>query len=149
MQMQCLSCTEFRLAVPCCSSMQPGRRDHGIDFPWGIFCMNAIGAASVLIAGFYALVVPCCPWPVTAVVSLLHAVGISLYGWLLRADVVDIHSRKRTQAPAEGTTPEFTGSNVARPAGEACRRGRMPVCSVSLCPSHPQASDGAGTVRAT
>jgi len=61
-----------------------------------------VAAASTLIIGFYVLIAPCVPWPLTLAVSLLHAVGIFLYSWLLRTDVVDVHSRKRTQAPGDG-----------------------------------------------
>ena len=95
-------CLEAKLALPCCSDLQPSRRDHGGDCPWGIYCLNAVTAASILILGFYALIAPCAPWPLTVVVSLLHAAGILLYTVLLRRDAVDEHSAKRTQAPGEG-----------------------------------------------
>ena len=63
------------------------RRDRGRDLPWGTFCLNAIGTASLLIAGAYALVTPCAPWVVTLVLSLFHAAGVGIYAWLLSVDV--------------------------------------------------------------
>ena len=95
---------QCRLAFPCCglNDLQPGRRDRGADFPWGIFCLNAVLAAGVLIAGYYALVAPCAPWPLTVAISLLHAAVIGLYGRLLRVDAVDHHSQKRTQEAGDG-----------------------------------------------
>ena len=84
LKLRCQSCL---LVMPCGSSEQPGRRDHGGDFPWGVFCLNAIGAASALVIGFYALIAPCAPWPVTLVISLLHVAGVSAYTLLLRFDV--------------------------------------------------------------
>ena len=97
---------QCRLAFPCCgfSDLQPGRRDRGIDFPWGMLCLNAVNVAIVLIAGYYALVAPCAPWPLTVAISLLHMVGITLYGRLLRVDAVDIHSKLRTQEPGDVST---------------------------------------------
>ena len=95
---------QCRLAFPCCgfNDLQPGRRDRGLDFPWGIFCLNAAMAAGVLVAGYYALVAPCTPWPLTVAISLLHAALIGLYGRLLRIDAVDHHSQQRTQEPGDG-----------------------------------------------
>jgi hypothetical protein len=95
---------QLRLAFPCCgfNDLQPGRRDRGLDFPWGIFCLNAAMVAGVLIAGYYALVAPCTPWPLTVAISLFHAAVIGLYGRLLRVDAVDHHSQQRTQAPGDG-----------------------------------------------
>ena len=95
---------QCRLAFPCCglNDLQPGRRDRGADFPWGIFCLNAVLAAGVLIAGYYALVAPCATWPLTVAISLLHAAVIGLYGRLLRVDAVDHHSQKRTQEAGDG-----------------------------------------------
>ena len=95
---------QCQLAFSCCgfNDLQPGRRDRGIDVPWGMLCLNAVLAASVLIAGFYALVAPCAPWPLTVAISLLHVVGVGLYGQLLRVDAVDHHSQQRTQEPGDG-----------------------------------------------
>ena len=101
-----LRCQSCMLVMPCGSSLQPGRRDHGGDFPWGVFCLNAVGAATALMVGFYALVAPCTPWPVTLVISLLHVAGVGAYTALLRVDVRSLPRRTRlSDSRAAETAP--------------------------------------------
>ena len=134
LKLRCQSCL---LVMPCGSSEQPGRRDHGGDFPWGVFCLNAIGAASALVIGFYALIAPCAPWPVTLVISLLHVAGVSAYTLLLRFDV---RSRPQTHSFSQILHHTYATPCPGRSWTSTRRTGQVHL---------RRACDGAATASAT
>ena len=85
-----------------CCAEESGRRARGYHPPWGASCWVAGVVGFALVAGHYALAAYCLPQAATISVSVVHAVGIALYAWLLACDVAD---RVEATAPADHHRP--------------------------------------------
>lgn len=79
-------------------SFRPDRRMRSIDRPYSRDCLATAAVAFILMAGHYALLVPCMAWPAAVVPAIVHVFGLSVYASLLRCDP----GSPPSEQPAEG-----------------------------------------------